>query len=331
MNKMNKLAVTVAACGLIFTSTAKALDLINVPVKKAVEVTTTGNNTDNTSEGKETKSVSELLADPNVTLTRDQFIEYLKEVQKLNPNATWQQIITRMHYERYFKDHKLTVATIPLFHNGDENKGWETIKLPNGYKPPKFITDNKGNKVDIAHAYAGIRGGLNRSGVTKWAMKNVNTGWGDSLQVVNGYILGARSYLKGAVTLDGSKFSEGNKHFSSAPNYKPEDQIRGNNLGIQVENYLREHPQATMSQAFDACLARSTKGTDYHDDIFYGAAVSPLGVLIKRNNVGGSIVKRASGNKKGMDQILRQIGSSAITGGTYSSPLIQRHLFNRGR
>ena len=323
MNNMNKLALTVALCGLILTSNAVALDLLGKKDDRAVEVTSEDES------APKTPTASELLRkNHNHKLTVAQFLEYVKEVQALNPGSTPQQIITQFHHGQYAKDEGVY---IPLFAEGKENAGWQKIKLPAGTKPPKFITDRNGNVVDIAHSYAGVRGGLNRSGINRWAMKNVNTGWGDSLQIVNGYILGARSFLSG-------DFADGKKRFSDAPNYKPEDQIRGNNLGIQLESYLRDNPKATLAQAYEACLASSPKGTDAHDDIFYAAAVSPLGAVVRKSNLSSSIVKSLKGQKmvrghkaQGTSHILRNLGSSALMGGTFGAPLIQKSIMTYNR
>ncbi len=319
MNKLNKLAVTVAACGLVLSSNVRALDLVGVNDDRAVEVSSAPQTPSST------PSASELLRkNPNRKLTVSQFLDYVKEVQALNPQATAQQIITQFHHGQYAKDEGVY---IPLFAEGEENSGWQGVKLPAGTMPPKFITDKDGNLVDIAHSYAGVRGGLNRSGIHRWAMKNVNTNWGDSLQIVNSYILSARSYLSG-------DFDNGKKHFSRAPSYKPEDQIRGNNLGIQLESHLRDNPQTKLSQAYETCLAGSTKGSDLHDDVLYAAAVSPLGAVIKRTNASGSIVKAFTGKQEvtspsneRSNQILRNIGSSAIRG-TFTTPLIQRSVLS---
>ena len=182
-------------------------------------------------------------------LTRAEFIVYLRIVEEMNPKMSWQQIITKLHDESYPADSHCVVAGVPLFVNGKDNEGWEKVKLPQG-NVPKFVVDGKGQKVDVAHAYAGIRGGLNRSGATRWAMTNVNTGWGDSLQVVSARIKAAKNYTVGAFTFDYSKSYRAMDKFSAAGNYKPKDQVLGNNMGQEVQRTLRNSPM-NLSDAFD--------------------------------------------------------------------------------
>ena len=183
------------------------------------------------------------------TLSRAGFIVYLRAVEEMNPNMGWQQIITKLHDESYPADSVCKVAGVPLFVNGKDNEGWEKVRLPN-CQVPKFVNDSKGNKVDVAHAYAGIRGGLNRSGGTRWAMTNVNTGWGDSLQVASARIQATKSYVAGAFTFNYRKTDKAIDKFSNAGNFKPKDQVLGNNLGQEVQKTLRTSP-LTLSCAFD--------------------------------------------------------------------------------
>ena len=182
-------------------------------------------------------------------LTRAEFIVYLRIVEEMNPKMSWQQIITKLHDESYPADSHCVVAGVPLFVNGDENKGWEKVNLPKG-NVPKFVVDGAGQRVDVAHSYAGIRAGLNRSGASRWAMTNVNTGWGDSLQVVNARIKAAKDYTVGAFTFDYTKSYHAMDKFSDAGNYKPQNQVLGNNLGQNVQKTLRNSPLG-LSSAFD--------------------------------------------------------------------------------
>ena len=182
-------------------------------------------------------------------LTRSEFIVYLRAVEELNPKMGWQQIVSKLHKRCYPCDSDLVLAGVPLFNNGRDNEGWEDVVLPEG-NVPKFVQDGSGSKVDVAHAYAGIRGGLNRSGVSRWAMTNVNTGWGDSLQVTNARLGAITDYLSGALTFNYKKSNKAMDSFSAAPDYKPQNQIEGNNLGIEVQKTLRNNPMS-LSEAFD--------------------------------------------------------------------------------
>jgi len=185
-------------------------------------------------------------------LTRAEFIVYLRAIEASNPDKGWQQIITKLHTESYPADAVCVVAGVPLFVNGAENAGWEDVTLPAG-NVPKFVVDGAGERVDVAHAYAGIRAGLNRSGPSRWAMTNVNTGWGDGLQVANARIGAVKSYLAGAFTFDYSKTSRAMDAFGDAGNFKPRDQVLGNELGKAVQRTLRDNP-VPMSVAFDSLM-----------------------------------------------------------------------------
>ena len=261
-------------CVLLFTPSATfALDMLGVNDEREVAVTSSGPSAIPTPP-------SQLLRNPQVRLSEKQFLDYLDEVKALNPKATWQQIITKMHYEQYRSDSSLVIAGIPLFHNGKENEGWEKVKLPNNYQPPKFIIDQNGKLVDIAHAYAGIRAGLNRKGITSWTMKNVNTNWGDGVQVGADYVKGARQYLAGLIKFDKNKRKNGAKMFSEAPNLKPPNQVRGNDIGIATERYLRQNEDADLRQAFSA--------------IFQGRAQKKSGFLKTAGDAGLSAITGAT-------------------------------------
>ena len=190
-------------------------------------------------------------------LTKEEFILYLETIEDLNPLSGWQQITTKIHSLQYPQDHDLKVAGIKLFKNGRENEGWEKVTIP-GDTPPKFVKGDDGKRIDIAHSFAGIRAGLNRGGVSEWAMSNVNTGWGDSLQVVSSRIEAAESYIAGAFTFNYKKTDKAIDKFAGAGGYKPPDQIKGNNLGLEVQDYLKDHPQKKLSEAFKEVWAEQT-------------------------------------------------------------------------
>jgi hypothetical protein len=182
-------------------------------------------------------------------LTQDEFILYVETIEALNPFMGWEQIITKMHALQYPQDTDLKIAGIRLFRNGKENEGWEKVEIP-GDKPPKFVMGNNGKKIDIAHAYAGLRAGLNRGAITGWSMGNVNTGWGDSLQVASDRIEAAQSYIAGAFTFDYRKTDKAMDKFSNAKNFKPHDQIRGNELGLELKFYFENNSGRKLSEGF---------------------------------------------------------------------------------
>jgi hypothetical protein len=75
------------------------------------------------------------------------------------PAKGWAMIISQIHNEHYEADRNLTldivgVDVVDLFLDGTENQGFEEIHTFG--MSPKFIIGPKGEKIDIAHAYAGV-------------------------------------------------------------------------------------------------------------------------------------------------------------------------------
>ncbi len=193
------------------------------------------------------------LFDKYPVLTREEFILYLEVVEATNPLKTWQQIATKLHQRAYPEDANRSVAGIDLFKSGPENDGWEKVQLPGEYVP-KFVIGENGKRIDIAHAYAGLRAGLNRGSTKTWWMTRVNTDWGDSYQVA-GERLGATGTIIGGIfTFDGDQISEGADKWSNAENYKTEPQIRGNRAAIKAQTFLTEGKGKKLSEAFKGVL-----------------------------------------------------------------------------
>ena len=182
-------------------------------------------------------------------LTNKEFIAYILAVEAMNPLMGWQQIVTKLHAQCYPQDHNLKIWGVRLFKNGKENEGWEKVTLPMNLTPPEHITSKDGEDIKVAHTFAAIRAGLNRSGVTNWTMSNVNTGWGDSVQVWGERISASGNYFLGAFH-DYDKCYAAMDRFSNAPNYKSPDQVLGNEIGLDLQKYLKDHPNAKLSEAY---------------------------------------------------------------------------------
>lgn len=176
-------------------------------------------------------------------LKPDEFITYIETLEQQNPTMSWKQIISQIHSEEYSEDVRLSIMGIPLFTNGEENKDYMDVDSLS-VQPPRFVVTEDGTKIDVAHSYAGIRAGLNRGSAIGWFMTNVNTGWGDSVQV-----WGAR--IKGGLKLFSPwHMKEGASQIWHASDWKPDNQVRGNEMGKWVQGYLDEHPDAKLSDAY---------------------------------------------------------------------------------
>jgi len=210
------------------------------------------------------------LNDPhsNKTLTADQFREYLKQIERWFPDATWKQITAALHASEYSADigGKLPGTDIPLFQQGQDTAGWENI-LPYLYANqgrsgdngsavanfiPKFVIDKSGNKVDIMHAMAGLRSDLNRppamledlfkmSGIEppygRNFMRWANTHGGDSWQEV--------------IHAPGSSWGRGELRWASE--FAPPDQRLGNDVGMWLSDFYRKpaNGNVPLSKAYD--------------------------------------------------------------------------------
>lgn len=181
------------------------------------------------------------------------------------PAQAWALVSTKLHDSQYgpggpaHDDRNTVVMGISLFRNGSENQDWEKIDIFHS-RGPKYITDAAGEKVDIAHAYAGIAALVMRDGeIAGTLMGNVNTGWGDSLQVWAGRIEGAQTVIGGIFTLNGDRIDRGSDRWSTAPNYKPPDQVRGNKIGNEARDYLQDHRTASLSRAFEHAFTETSR------------------------------------------------------------------------
>ena len=167
----------------------------------------------------EKKSVIEKIDEDNILNTRE-FVDFIRAIEEGNPGKNWRQIITKLHAEYYEEDVDLSFFSIRLFKNGPENEGYDNVDT---------IIHRDGTRFNTAHTYAGIRAGLNRGRVTSWFMTNVNTGWGDTVQVLGEYL----------------KFN-----FKGASGYKSPDEVLGNKASKVLQTDLKNNPGKKLSQAY---------------------------------------------------------------------------------
>jgi hypothetical protein len=195
-----------------------------------------------------------------------EFIQYVSELESRNRRMGWRQIASQLHHAEYGYDTTYPIMGVQLFRDGAENEGFSDIEVL-GSRGPKYVVTRYGEKIDMAHSYTGIRAGLNRWRPTSWIMAKVNTDWGDRVQVLGDRIVASTEMAGGALGMakdvfwdadfDGGKMGErllqmrkGAERFDNAVGYRPLDQVRGNELGMDVRAYLLEHPEVKLSEAY---------------------------------------------------------------------------------
>jgi hypothetical protein len=178
------------------------------------------------------------------SLSAEGFLLYLRKVEEANPGKTWKQIIAKLHAEAYKEDVRRTLSLedpiwgttlieIDLFKDGPDTDGSDQVKIL-CIVPPKFVTPQGGEKIDIAHTYAGLRSDLNREnhwltqytlGGWSWLVRHANTDLGDYFQVATSW--GDWSYA-------------------------PPDQLKGDKAGIWLANYYQDkrHENTRLSEAY---------------------------------------------------------------------------------
>ncbi|HHQ45171.1 MAG TPA: hypothetical protein ENN13_03435 [Candidatus Altiarchaeales archaeon] len=191
-----------------------------------------------------------------------EFIHYIKKLEENNPDKKWQHFASQLHHAEYGYDTTYPLMGITLFIDGKENEGFRDIALPGGTSP-KFVVDKYGQKIDVAHSYAGIRASINR-GSTSWLMAKVNTDWGDLVQVAGGKITGSYNKVAGETGMlfndmwgDNKAWNEyrtqartGESQSASAWGYRPIDQVHGNQVGMDVRSILLKEPDIKLSDAY---------------------------------------------------------------------------------
>lgn len=193
-------------------------------------------------------------------------IVYLKAVEDDPANAkfTWEHIITRIHEHFYSHDTRGPLGWF-LFENGASNEGYGGVKL--AMPVPYLMLNPAGQEVDVKHAYAGARALVARDNypiagdVNSWLWGKANTGWGDSAQQVGMKSAGFLQHFLGQVVQPIGRGAEwrddGAKRFWA--DWKPEDQIRGNDMGMRLLNWLARNRTKKLSDAFAAVFEEYRK------------------------------------------------------------------------
>lgn len=176
-----------------------------------------------------------------------QYLLYIRTLEKLNPQFNWRHIITALHWALYGDKDDASL----LFAEGPENSGWNGDWGANaapgvdlGWKSstrqekllgtPRVMVLKDGRRVDMAHVYAGLRGGLNRWGPNRWVFERVNTTWGDNAQVAFHFVMDLDT--------------------GSSARWKPPQQALGNSLALVLGRILRDNPAMQLSEALEQAV-----------------------------------------------------------------------------
>ena len=79
---------------------------------------------------------------PMLTFTEDEYLEWVKGIEKLNPHADRETIVTKMHSIMYPGDYDLKIAGVPLFREGQDTKNAHTVDIPAKRIVPQTIINN---------------------------------------------------------------------------------------------------------------------------------------------------------------------------------------------
>lgn len=203
------------------------------------------------------------------TLSQQEFMVWIRGIEALPANAafTWCHIITKIHHSKYPNDSDQRILGIRLFKNSkglfnpaegaDDNAGFQRVDIGPGCVP-KFVINAKGEKVDISHAYAGIRALVNRDPLAV-VMGYVNTGWGDAVQVPVAAGAATAKFMFHSQFFAFRKMRQDVKEFLNSPNYWPDDQDRGNEIGNAALDFLLDRRYAKLSEAFEKAFEKVSK------------------------------------------------------------------------
>lgn len=233
-------------------------------------------------------SLAEVLAKVRAgrDLTRAEFMAYLLALETLPANRAeiarsrertraealpaqgWAMLVSRLHDNHYgstgagANDRGVTIGWIQLFLNGSENLGFERIDLLSP-RSPKFLVMDDGQRLDVAHAYAGVGALVMRDGeLAGTLMGRVNTDWGDSLQEANDTGASLLTFIRillpggagGLPPVEG--FRQGRDQWRRREARNPPDQILGDDLGNFARDFLQDDREAALSTAFDYGFTR---------------------------------------------------------------------------
>lgn len=186
-------------------------------------------------------------------LSRAELLGWIQAIERANPGKSWRDIITKIHHVSSPHTSGQSYIGVDFFKDGEENAGAKDVDILVS-QPPLFLKEPGGKLVKLDHAWAGLRAMLNRNRVTAWSMGNVNTGWGDSFQVFMERLGSGWGWVAGKVTGNDERAERSAKEFAGAKGYKSPDQVRGNALGMRLQSFFRENPDAPLSQGFSELL-----------------------------------------------------------------------------
>lgn len=184
-------------------------------------------------------------------VSREEFVDYLRCIEAMNPRAGWATIVTVLHKACY-NDDTISYGPVSLFKDGGENAGARDLLLPNPV-PPMTLRVSR-TEISLPHVYAGIRSLANRNAVTGLLMGIVNTDLGDDVQIATSAIKGTARAALGKLVGRPDLIYTGIDEALRAGRWKPKDQSLGNTLGMNILAYLTANRNAPLSEAAEKIL-----------------------------------------------------------------------------
>lgn len=153
----------------------------------------------------------------------------------------WAMIASKMHDDHY-PEHREgnTYVVLDLFEDGPENHRWQEVDLL-VERSPEYAVASDGTLVKVSHTYAGVAALVGRSGIGADFWSNLNTDWGDRLQRKKEQ---AKDVIR---TILGRE--RGDPDATRSP-----DQVHGNYLGRNANEFLQRERDAALSEALTAAV-----------------------------------------------------------------------------
>ncbi|MBB6390326.1 hypothetical protein [Microbacterium thalassium] len=207
------------------------------------------------------------------TVWYDDYLDWVRDIERLNPNAGPGQVIAALHADQYavdLGDKTLPATDISLFENGRQTDGWQDVEFPTFGSTPVQVTGPDGFDIHIGHTLAAVRSDLNREGwrpeqrdFLRWA----NTHGGDTWQV---YLQRSAETLGNWVQAAGQKLDGEEVTAPLTPHWPKDetlaapDQRRGNTVGTWLSDFYRDPANE------DVPLSRALR------EVFRRVAVEPI-------------------------------------------------------
>ncbi len=169
----------------------------------------------------------------------------------------WAMIISKLHLHFYGADRAGSgLGEGVLFKKGPEYGDFEKIDLM-VKNPRREALDSDGNKINMAHAIAGIASLVNRTNpLSNTVLAAMNTHAGDAVQVPAEVIFGFTKAYWGQLSAQDSVRAAGVRQMKNAPSKAELSQLRGNSIGLYGNSLLYKHRNAKLSKVF----ARAIQG-----------------------------------------------------------------------